>query len=41
MQNPKKVHKVNLLDLPQKERLRLCKEIRCILRQRVSEEKRD
>jgi len=30
---------IDLLDLPQKERVRLCKEIRNILQQKVLEEK--
>ncbi|MDH5448861.1 MAG: hypothetical protein OEY24_08675 [Candidatus Bathyarchaeota archaeon] len=39
MKKPKEKQTVDLLDLPQKERVRLCKEIHDILQQRVIEEK--
>jgi len=39
MKKPKRKQTVDLLALPQKERARLCKEIRALLQQKVLEEK--
>lgn len=39
MKKPKGKQTVDLLALPQKERIRLCRKIRIILQQRVSEER--
>jgi hypothetical protein len=39
MKKPKRKQTVDLLALPQKERVRLCKEIRALLHQKVLEEK--